>query len=138
METDFTPSPGAELPLSADPRTAVRALAALLDAGYQTSYSGGPPGGVGAGGPRWPVYDERVFEGLEACQELAGTDYDYLGHIEGIQTQPVSRATPAELATWFTWLLRGERFCDGHIARNLESGRVRELVTRLLEVSPAG
>ena len=122
--------------MSDDPRTAVRALAALLDAGYQASYDGGASGRGRMGAPSWPVYDDRVFAGLEARRELAGTDFDYLEHIEGIEQQPISRASVEDLATWFTWLVRGERFCDGHIARNLESGRVRELLTRLLEVSP--
>ncbi|MFJ6417101.1 DUF6508 domain-containing protein [Paeniglutamicibacter sp. NPDC091659] len=123
--------------MSVDPRTAIHALAALLDAGYETPVRGGAVREDGVHTLGYPDYDERVFAGLEAGQELAGTDYDYLAHIERIQQQPIARATLEELATWFTWLLRGERFCDGHVAQNLESGRVRALVTRLLELSPA-
>ena len=82
-------------------------------------------------------YDKRVYEGLEACQELAGADCDYLSRIGRIEDQPISGATLEDLSAWFTWVVRGERFCDGHIAQNLENGRVRELATRLLALSPA-
>ena len=124
--------------MSTDPRSAIHALAALLDADYRAPIRGGEvrEGGVRVVG--YYDYDERVYAGLAACQELAGTDYDYLAHIERIEQQPIARATLEDLSAWFTWVLRGERFCDGHIAENLESGRVRALVTRLLELSPAG
>lgn len=123
--------------MSADPRTAIHALVALLDAGCETPVRGGAVREDGGHTPGYPDYDERVFAGLEACQELAGSDHDYLAHIERIEHRPIARGTLEDLSAWFTWLLRGERFCDGHIAQNLQSGRVRELVTRLLELSPA-
>nr|WP_245356583.1 DUF6508 domain-containing protein [Paeniglutamicibacter kerguelensis] len=90
----------------------------MLDAGYETPIRGG----------------SAREDGLLT---LGCPDYDYLAHIERIERRPIARAALEELSAWFTWLRRGERFCDGRIAESLESGRVRELITRLLELSPA-
>lgn len=110
---------------------AVRALRALLAEGYGTDAA--PIAVTGAGGPD---YDERVLPGLEAAQELSGVDVDYLRHVDRVSDAGIAVASLADLGTLFTYLLRGERFSEGHIGAAVSNGKAARMLDRLAELVP--
>lgn len=63
-----------------------------------------------------------------------GPDYEYAKHIETVKQKPIAELTLAEIATHFTWLERGERFCDGLIASYIDNGTVTQLLEKLIEL----
>ena len=78
----------------------------------------------------YPNYDGRVIAALNTLPP----DYDYLAHHEKIADKPIEKLTLAELATMYTFLQRGERFCDGHIAAYIKDGTLYKLVKRQQEL----
>ncbi|MCV7718106.1 DUF6508 domain-containing protein [Micrococcus luteus] len=118
---------------------AVRALRKLLAAGYGTearpiaSHGAPAPGTLGG---VYPDYDDRVFPGLVAAQELAGIDVDYLRNVDRVSQAGIAEASLADLGTLFTYLVRGERFADGHVAAAIENGKVGRMLDRLTALVP--
>lgn len=113
----------------------VQELLELLSSGYRAQTVGG---GVDEKGiHRIPGYDfdKRVDAGLDAALNLTGVDSNYLERIQRIESEPISCASLEDLAAWFTWVQRGERFCWGHIAGQIEDGRLEELLHRLLQLA---
>lgn len=111
----------------------VRALVDLLAEGYEPQWTGLEPNPDGSRTFPYVSYDGRVHEGLDAAVELAGgSDRDYLARIDAVHARPEEDLTLPELATWFTWVQRGERFVDGHIAEHLRNGEVGRRLARLL------
>lgn len=139
------PTPGDDATLTG-PQTptpqrvaAVRALRELLAAGYGTEArpiaSHGAPASGTLGGV-YPDYDDRVFPGLVAAQELAGIDVDYLRNVDRVSEAGIAEASLADLGTLFTYLVRGERFADGHVASAIENGKVGRMLDRLTALVP--
>lgn len=111
----------------------VAQLLTLIQSGYEPSWMGLEPRGDGTHPWPWVEYDPRVQAGLQAATELAGgADRDYLDHIEDVHLQPVLDRSRRQLATWFTWTSRGERFVTGHIAETIASGELEQSLLRLL------
>lgn len=132
------PSPGEDETTLTGPQAptpqrvaAVRALRTLLAEGYAT-----PEAPVAVTGAGWPDYDERVLPGLAAAQELAGVDVDYLCHVDRVSDAGIDAASLADLGTLFTYVLRGERFSEGHIGAALANGKVGRMLDRLAELVP--
>lgn len=46
----------------------------------------------------------------------------------------IGRASLSELKTMLTFCVRGERFCDGHIAAMIEKNKIRLILERLKEI----
>lgn len=78
----------------------------------------------------YPQYDEPIMQALS----LLPSDMNYSEHYEKIQDKEISKMSRSEIATMLTFIQRGERFCDGHIASFVESGTLLELVIRLREL----
>lgn len=78
----------------------------------------------------YPNYDERVIAALDTLP----SDHEYLSHHEKLEDKAIRSMTLDDLATMYTFILRGERFCDGHIASFIEDGRLLELVDRHIEL----
>jgi hypothetical protein len=83
----------------------------------------------------WPKYPQPVMVALMAALEVTGHDFAYLEHIEAVRRTPIASASSSDLATWFTYLFRGERFSDGHIEGFIRSGQLQAMLERLLELS---
>ena len=97
-------------------------------------WAGGEPTGDGATTTHYPIYPEDV----EAFFLLAGqpvwcdTGYKPAEAREMLEDDAcVAAAGLDEIKTMLTYCARGERFCDGHWAAVLESGRVQALLRRL-------
>lgn len=87
----------------------------------------------------WPDYDPRVWDGLEAVQAVVGVDSQYRPELAAPgQFGPIERYTRDELASLFTWVVRGERFGDGHVNSLIQDGTLAALLDRLEETLDAG
>lgn len=80
----------------------------------------------------YPIYPDGL---IESIYEL-GIDPDYLENWEkGCKDIPVEKMDTAQLKTYFTWMVRGERFCDGLIAEEIESGKAIKALERYRELT---
>ncbi len=78
----------------------------------------------------YPNYDTHVWQALSMLPD----DSKYISHYEKINGKPISEMKRKEIGTMLTFILRGERFSDGHIAYYVESGQLLELMKRLKEI----
>ena len=78
----------------------------------------------------YPDYDGRVMAALNTLDP----DYDYPKNHEKIADKPIEEMDLKDLSTMYTFIQRGERFCDGHIAGFIEDGTLLKLFTRHIEL----
>lgn len=78
----------------------------------------------------YPRYDQRITDLLLMTKQ----DKDYSLHYEEIKNKPLSELDLNQIATMFTFIARGERFSDGHIAGFVESGKLLILAERFREL----
>lgn len=78
----------------------------------------------------YPVYDEEIDMALGMLK----TDFNYGKNYEKIGRKPIEEMNIKEIATVLTFITRGERFCDGHIAGYVESGELLRLMLRLRDL----
>lgn len=110
----------------------VDALLELLASGYRARWVGGEADAEGVHSFPYVDYDPRVFDGLAAAIELAGgSDLHYLERIAPLKEIPPQEMSVDQLATWFTWVMRGERFTLGHIVWFIEDGSLEIALRRL-------
>ena len=74
----------------------------------------------------WPIYPEGLYKSLYKL----GGDMNYMENYELSKDVPFTDKTIAELNTYFMWLVRGERFCDGLIACEIENKNVLKALKR--------
>lgn len=74
----------------------------------------------------YPAYDGRVLDALN----ILPTDTDYLENHEKLENKAVGEMDLEDLSTMYTFIQRGERFCDGHIAGFIEDGSLLDLIDR--------
>lgn len=90
----------------------------------------------------WPEYndDVRAFIDLVWQQGCWHDDaYDMQEASRLFEEEPAVRnATIAEIQTMLTFILRGERFCDGFWEGMIENGHVRRVLERLAEIERQG
>lgn len=79
----------------------------------------------------YPNYGDFVYDALN----LLGSDYEYMNNYEKIKETPIEQMTIDNIKTMFTFIQRGERFCDGHIAFYIENGCLLKLLLRLDELA---
>ena len=70
--------------------------------------------------PEYPLHDYRAVMKRYGIDNLQSADIDSLND-------------EAALAL-LTWVIRGERFCDGLILENLKEGRIQHLLKRLKDL----
>lgn len=78
----------------------------------------------------YPDYDARV---MNALGTLTG-DKNYQTNYDKLKGKAIEKMSINNIATMYTFLLRGERFCDGHIASYIEDGTLLRLIRRHLEL----
>ena len=83
----------------------------------------------------YPVYDAETERWIKALYEFDLTDKNYIDNIKKIEGKPIEELTRDEVLTRMTWLVRGERFCDGLIAEWLEDGSLEALCRRLQDLT---
>lgn len=83
----------------------------------------------------YPIYEEDVFEFIEKIYQLELTDIKYRDNFILIKDKELDQLNIDEILTYLTYYVRGERFCDGLIARGLKEGTLEKLTTRLRKLS---
>lgn len=83
----------------------------------------------------YPIYSDEVSEWLDRFYSLDIADKDYIANYEKIQGKATDSLTADETLTCLTAIVRGERVCEGSIAKALESGELEELCRHLHEMT---
>lgn len=80
----------------------------------------------------YPEYPAEVCQALDFMEP----DYDCLSNHDILMDsgKAIEEYNLDELKTMFTFISRGERFCDGHIASYIENGVLLRLLKRLEEI----
>ena len=79
----------------------------------------------------FPSYDKAVFEWIEAFHNLELLDYNYIENFKYIKNEDIEELDFDEILSYLTYIIRGERFCDGLIASNLSNGTIELLEEKL-------
>ncbi|MBF8781241.1 hypothetical protein IV505_16120 [Pseudomonas fulva] len=86
-------------------------------------------------GAHWPTYPAVVDAFYDCLAKPCWSDPDYRANGAGaLLDSPacIAQANLAQMRSMLTWCVRGERFCDGHWAAMIDSGRVLHLLRRLV------
>ncbi len=82
----------------------------------------------------WPEYEQEVNNFISAASEEIWLDRQYIPN-EGSKMlqseQKITEASLQEIKSMLTFCLRGERFCDGHVASVIEAGKIKSILKRL-------
>jgi len=85
----------------------------------------------------WPIYDKLVEEFIRTASRECWLDYGYRPE-DAYQMlkndEVIKSADLAGIKTMLTFIVRGERFGDGHWGEMIERGYVRRLLERLVEL----
>lgn len=79
----------------------------------------------------YPLYDHRVTDMFNHLSECNFTDFEYLKHIEAIKGKSPDTFSLEECKTYLTFIMRGERFCDGHIDSFIKDGTLLAILLQL-------
>lgn len=79
----------------------------------------------------YPLYDQEVTNWIKEFYRLKLSDFNYLYNYEIYKNKEIEELTLEETLSYITFILRGERFCDGHIASFLENGVLEKLCDNL-------
>ena len=88
----------------------------------------------------YPNYVDEVERFVDVASQEFWNDYDYVDkNVSGWFEKPgfVERADLAEIKSMLTFIMRGERFCDGHIEAMIDAGHVLRILRRLAVVRGA-
>ena len=79
----------------------------------------------------FPLYDEEVNNWIHEFYRLKLSDYNYLDNARIYKHKKIEELSLEETLSYITFIIRGERFCDGHIASYLEDGTIEKLCNNL-------
>ena len=85
----------------------------------------------------WPEYEGVVDEFMDCSRRDCWIDCDYVPQeVEKLieSEEAIKRATLRKIRAMLTYVLRGERFCDGWWGHMIEGGYVRRILERLAEL----
>lgn len=79
----------------------------------------------------FPKYDKTIYDWIEAFHNLKLLDHNHVENFDYIKDKNIEDLNFDEILSYLTHIIRGERFCDGMIASNLENGTIELLEKRL-------
>ena len=79
----------------------------------------------------YPLYDKEVENWIKEFYRLKLTDFNYLENFEIYNHKEIEKLSIEETLSYITFIIRGEKFCDGHIASALENGTIEKLCNNL-------
>ena len=79
----------------------------------------------------YPKYNREILKWIDDFYNLKLVEYNYTENYENYKEKIIEQLTDEELLSYLTFLIRGERFCDGMIATNLENGTIELLEKKL-------
>ena len=86
----------------------------------------------------YPIYDNLVEEFIRTASNECWLDYDYQpeeAYAMLKNDDVIKSASLAEIKTMLTFVVRGERFSDGHWGEMIKRGYVRKLLERLAQLA---
>ncbi|MCW5873268.1 MAG: hypothetical protein KIS88_01340 [Anaerolineales bacterium] len=86
----------------------------------------------------YPEYHPAVDEFIRAASAECWRDYEYVENIRSLRpgmAKLISGASLNQLRTVLTYIVRGERFSDGHWGAMIKEGIVCAVLVRLADVS---
>ena len=93
-------------------------------------------------------YSKAVHEFVDAVYDFHENNPEYgLDHygrimeengVRDIASSDIESLDLQVVMALLMWVVRGERFCDGHILANLKEGNIQRLLRRLSELSKNG
>lgn len=127
------------LPTAADIDELLACVPGLQQPGvkYIETWEGGETDAAGVMHVPYPRYTPQVqsFFRLAARECWADYDYDPATAREMVRDDAfIASATLANVKTMLTFMVRGERFCDGHWGAMLSEGRVQAVLQRLKQI----
>lgn len=78
-----------------------------------------------------PLYDEEVNNWIHEFYRLKLSDFNYIDNVKIYKNKKIEELSIEETLSYITFIIRGERFCDGHIASYLEDGTIEKLCDNL-------
>lgn len=84
----------------------------------------------------YPEYDPVIGEFMRAVSKECWQDYEYTDNIQVLRSDLslIASANLQQLRTVLTFIVRGERFADGHWAEMLSNGLLCAALSRLTEL----
>lgn len=84
----------------------------------------------------YPEYHPAVDKFIRSASKECWRDYDYAAHIDSLRSDlgQIARADLPQLRTVLTYIVRGERFSDGHWGAMLTNGTVCAVLVRVAEL----
>lgn len=79
----------------------------------------------------FPLYSEEVRNWIREFHNLKLVDLNYLDNCRIYKYKKVEELSLEETLSYLTFVIRGEKFCDGHIASYLEDGTIEKLCNNL-------
>ena len=79
----------------------------------------------------YPLYDKEVENWIKEFYRLTLTDFNYIENFKIYKHKKIEKLSLEETLSYITFIIRGERFCDGHIASALENGTIEKLCNNL-------
>ncbi len=79
----------------------------------------------------FPNYDKEAIDWIEAFHSLKLLDHNYVENFNYLKDKNIEELDFYEILSYLTYIIRGEKFCDGLIASNLENGNIELLEKRL-------
>lgn len=79
----------------------------------------------------YPIYDKEVENWINEFYRLKLADFNYVENFEIYKHKEIENLSLEETLSYITFIIRGERFCDGHIASALENGTFEKLCNNL-------
>ena len=82
----------------------------------------------------WPEYDDEVRAFIQEATKDCWRDSQYGSKKDSARIDDeefVKEASLEQIRSMLTFCIRGERFCDGHIASKIESGAIKSVLQRL-------
>jgi Family of unknown function (DUF6508) len=89
----------------------------------------------------FPLYAKEVKAFIKLASQDYWCDYEYIPTQAGEMISDdafIATASLAQIKTMLTYVVRGERFCEGHWNAMIQSGRVAALLKRLQAIQAAG
>lgn len=75
----------------------------------------------------FPNYGDDVFKWIDEFYKLDLLDKNYMKNYKIFKNKKIEELSVEELLDFLSYLIRGERFCDGLIAGNLENGNIEHI-----------
>jgi hypothetical protein len=128
------------LPTKYEINTLVSYLPRLYEEGFEpiARWEGGEKNDQGVVQMPYPIYDPLVEEFMRTTASEGWMDYGYRpeqAYMLLKDDQAIARANLNEIKSMLTFIVRGERFSDGHWGSMISQGYVQKVLRRLAELA---